>query len=112
MGEQKRKLQHFISEHKKYIFCGGIVDATTIEHCPPRALFQNRIAPNSFEFPSCTACNNYSSDEDLIVAVIVRMGSPEHGDLDGKLQGMMKALNRQRPEFYNSFFAVRYRDKS
>jgi len=103
MGERKRKLQRFISQHKKCIFCGGIVDATTIEHCPPRALFQNRTAPNGFEFPSCAVCNNYSSDEDLIVAVIARMGSPEHGDLDGKLQGMMRALNRQRPEFYKTF---------
>ena len=103
MGERKRKLQRFLSEHKKCIFCGGVVDATTIEHCPPRALFQNRIAPDGFEFSSCAPCNNYSSDEDLIVAVIARMGSAEHGDADGRLVGMMKNLNRQRPDFYKTF---------
>lgn len=105
MGDRKRKLQRFISQHKKCIFCGGIVDTTTIEHCPPRALFQNRIAPDGFEFPACLACNNYSSDEDLIVAVIARMGSPKFGDSDGKLIGMMKALNRQKPDFYKTFLA-------
>lgn len=96
-------MQRFIKLHPKCIFCGGATDATTIEHCPPRALFQKRIAPEGFEFPSCAKCNNYSSDEDLIVAVIARMGSPKFGDSDGKLVGMMKALNRQRPEFYKTF---------
>ena len=105
MGDRKRKLQRFISQHKKCIFCGGIVDTTTIEHCPPRALFQNRIAPDGCEFPACLACNNYSSDDDLIVAVIARMGSPKFGDSDGKLVGMMKALNRQKPDFYKTFLA-------
>lgn len=103
MGERRRKLQKFLSQHKKCIFCGGQVDASTIEHCPPRALFQNRTAPDGFEFPSCIKCNNYSSDEDLIVAVIARMGSPDHGDNDGKLKGMMRALNKQRPNFYKTF---------
>jgi hypothetical protein len=103
MGERKSKVQRFIKAHPKCIFCGGAKDATTIEHCPPRALFQSRIAPEGFEFPSCAKCNNYSSDEDLIVAVIVRMGSPKFGDSDGKLKGMMMNLNRQRPEFYKTF---------
>lgn len=103
MGERKNKLQKFLKLHPKCIFCGGYVDATTIEHCPPRSLFQNYVAPEKFEFPSCAACNNYSSDEDLIVAVIARMGSPTFGDSDGKLIGMMKNLNRQKPNFYKSF---------
>jgi len=105
MGEAKSKVQRFLKLHPKCIFCGGVVDATTVEHCPPRALFQKKIAPEGFEFPACVACNNYSSDEDLIVAVIARMGSPKFGDSDGKLIGMMKNLNRQKPEFYKTFLA-------
>ena len=103
MGERKSKVQRFLRLHPKCIFCGGIVDATTIEHCPPRALFQKKIAPEGFEFPSCAKCNNYSSDEDLIVAVIARVGSPVFGDSDGRLPGMMRALNNQKPEFYKTF---------
>lgn len=103
MGERKSKVERFIKDHPKCIFCGGSTPSTTIEHCPPRSLFQNYVAPDKFEFPSCLACNNYSSDEDLIVSVIARMGSPAFGNSDKKLVGMMKALNRQKPNFYKSF---------
>jgi hypothetical protein len=102
MGERKNKVQRFLEKHPICIFCGGGALATTLEHCPPRALFQNKIAPEGFEFSSCAECNHYSSDEDLIVAVISRMGSPKFGDTDGRLVGMMKALNHQCPDFYRT----------
>lgn len=103
MGEKKNKTQKFLKLHPKCIFCGGTVDAASIEHCPPRSLFQNRNAPEGFEFPACLSCNNDTSDDDLIVSVITRMCSPKFGDSDGKLIGLMKRLNKQIPNFYKKF---------
>jgi hypothetical protein len=103
MGEKKNKTQNFLQIHPKCIFCGGNINAQSIEHCPPRALFQHRHAPEGFEFPACNSCNNNTSDDDLIISVITRMCSPKFGDSDGKLIGMMKKLNRQIPNFYKKF---------
>lgn len=79
------------------IFCGGSVPATSIEHCPPRALFEGRNWPEGFEFPACTRCNGGSSDEDLLVAFLSYMdplaqtGSPQAG------LGLFRAVRRQAP---------------
>jgi hypothetical protein len=82
-------------------FCGGKAAATTIEHCPPRAMFQFRQWPEGFEFPSCEECNHGTSDYDLLIAMIARMDPFElTGDQDGKQLGLMKAANRQFPGLF------------
>lgn len=101
MGAAAHYRRKFIAEHRVCAFCGGTAVATTIEHCPPRAMFQFRRWPEGFEFPSCDSCNAGSSDEDLLVAVMARM-DPFHnrGDLDGSHLGLMHAVNKQFPGFF------------
>lgn len=101
MGAAARHRRKFLKDHPLCAFCGGTAVATTIEHCPPRAMFQFRQWPEGFEFPSCDSCNTGSSDEDLLVAVLARM-DPFHnrGDLDGSHPGLMRAVNRQFPGFF------------
>ncbi|UPJ55415.1 hypothetical protein [Bradyrhizobium sp. 192] len=99
LGAATRHRQAFLRNHKTCAFCGGGAPSSTIEHCPPRALFQHRQWPEGFEFPACQACNNGSSNHDLVIAMLARMDPFENkGDLDGAAVGLMKAAHRQHPE--------------
>jgi hypothetical protein len=101
MGSATRYRQAFLRSHPICAFCGGKAAANTIEHCPPRAMFQYRHWPEGFEFPACESCNHSTDNEDLLVAMLARMDPfEEKGDQDGKLTGLMKAVNRQYPELF------------
>ena len=98
MGARTRHRKKFLAANPVCAFCGGVALATTIEHCPPRAMFQDRQWPEGFEFPACEACNHDSGDDDLVVSMLARMDLFEDkGNRDGKLEGLMLAANRQRP---------------
>ncbi len=98
MGAAKNRKEAFLRMHPRCIFCGGESPATTIEHCPPRAMFLHRSWPESFEFSSCELCNHGSSDDDLLVAAIARLGDfNDSSNKDGKLLGLLKQTNAQFP---------------
>ena len=83
------------------IFCGGNKPATTMEHCPPRAMFQNRQWPEGFEFPACADCNHGTGDVDVLIAMLARMDPiEEKGNLDGKQTGLMRMTNKQFPGMF------------
>lgn len=99
MGEAKRKQnrnQRFLAENPTCAFCGGEAPATTIEHCPPRAMFIGRTWPEGFEFPACANCNHGSGDHDVLVSVLAR-GAPlvGSGNEDGYLRGLIGQVNQQ-----------------
>ncbi|MEF7615514.1 hypothetical protein V4F39_16485 [Aquincola sp. MAHUQ-54] len=101
MGAATRYRKKFLSEHPKCAFCGGNADAKTIEHCPPRAMFQFREWPEGFEFPACENCNLGTDNEDLLVAMLARIDPfEEKGDKDGKQVGLMRAVNKQFPGLF------------
>ena len=99
MGTATRKRKEdFYREHPFCAFCGGSVPATTVEHCPPRAMFQNKQWPEGFEFPACFDCNHGSSNDDLLVAMLARVNPfEETGDTDGRFSGLVKGVNTQFP---------------
>lgn len=101
MGAATRHRHEFLKAHPRCAFCGGLVSATTIEHCPPRSMFQFRQWPEGFEFPSCELCNLGTNNHDLLVAMLARMDPFEgKGDRDGKQIGLMKMANRQFPGLF------------
>lgn len=101
MGAGTRHRQSFLRAHTRCAFCGGGAASESIEHCPPRSLFQNRQWPEGFEFPACKNCNQSSDDDDLIVAMLARMDPfEEKGNRDGRLTGLMQAVNRQNPGLF------------
>jgi hypothetical protein len=95
MGMGTRHKKKFYAAHPLCIFCGGIRPSETIEHCPPRALFQNRAWPVGFEFPSCEDCNLGSSDEDLLVTMLAR--SCWTSKDDGAFQGIVAKADQRYP---------------
>lgn len=101
MGEARTKRnqrERLLKSHPHCVFCGGQTPATTIEHCPPRSLFQYRHWPEGFEFPACDTCNHGTSDYDLLVAMLARLNPiDEQGNTDGKLPGLIKNMSMQNP---------------
>lgn len=101
MGAAARHRRSFIAKNKWCAFCGGEKPATTVEHCPPRAMFQHRLWPEGFEFPACEECNKGSDDHDLLIAMLARMNPFEEiGNIDGKLEGLMLMANKQHPGLF------------
>lgn len=75
MGESRLKAsvtQKLIAEHPECYFCGGTRAATTREHMPPKALFDNSHRPDKLVMPACSECNRKTSTADLVAAVVSR----------------------------------------
>ena len=98
MATRSEQRESFLAANPLCVFCGGTELATTVEHCPPRSLFQFRQWPEGFEFPACERCNLGTGDEDAAVAMLARM-SPDGstGNDDGRLAGLIRNVNAQFP---------------
>lgn len=105
MGEakiRKRNSQAYLAAHPVCVFCGGSTPATTVEHCPPRALFIDKSWPEGFEFPACAACNQGTSNHDSLVTILARGASlVGNGNEDGRLEGLLRNANRQYPGLFS-----------
>lgn len=98
MGMSKKKKDEFRAKHPNCIFCGGNVAATTVEHCPPRAMFRDRAWPEGFEFPACSKCNHGTADQDLIIALLARSDPfRDPGDTDGRMGNIIGSVNQKFP---------------
>lgn len=98
MGSGTRYRKKFLAANPICAFCGGVSASTTIEHCPPRAMFQDRQWPEGFEFPSCERCNRDSGEHDLLISVFGRMNPFEDlSNADNSLSGLVHLANKQFP---------------
>jgi len=98
MGMRRKHKDEFKLKHPVCIFCGGLNPMTSIEHCPPRAMFQHRQWPEGFEFPACDACNLGSADDDLIVALLARINPFDgSGGADGRFCKLASSIRQKHP---------------
>lgn len=111
MGQARQRTQAFFQHSPLCIFCGGQEPATTVEHCPPRALFIRKEWPAGFDFPACRLCNNGTSDDDAIVSLLGRMDplNPNRG-ADGRTPWLMQDVHNQGTNFLLDMFNVSTRD--
>jgi hypothetical protein len=100
MGAATRHRRAFLAKHRYCAFCGGHATATTVEHCPPRALFQDRRWPESFEFPCCLLLHWFSNE------LLVTKGEYPQLELLKDLGGHAPALSRSG-KFLNDQFAYK-----
>src|SRR5260370_26262593 len=107
MGSATRYRKAFLLAHPVCAFCGDVTPSTTIEHCPPRAMFQNRRWPEGFEFPACDRCNGGTRDDDLLIAMLARVDPLENrGDRDGKAPGLMARAHKRHPGMFQRMLAI------
>jgi hypothetical protein len=93
MGESQRKKLKIKNGNYQCIFCGGFTPANTVDHVPPKIIFRNKSWPEGFEFPACEACNNGTSDDDLVVGLLARMTKE-----DSSILGLLKNIKGQHPQ--------------
>lgn len=104
MSQKKARRAKFFEQHPYCCFCGGEELATTEDHIPGRNIFRNRIWPEGFVFPACKKCNGESSDDELVVAFLSRLGERQRlGPIESELVKKSSELLRQFPEFRDSF---------
>jgi hypothetical protein len=85
MGEAKRKKQSFaemLAGNPGCIYCSGAATATTMEHMPPRIVFEGKQRPKGLEFPTCERCNCGTSHTDLVAGMLARFWP----DADSQIQ--------------------------
>lgn len=74
MGKSSRqKRLEFLNRHPLCCFCGGDVPAVEMDHIPARYLFSERQWPEGYVFPACSACNDHSAADELVMGFIVRI---------------------------------------
>lgn len=97
MGEARRRdlsdKARAFAKTDRCIFCGGMVEATTIDHCPPQAIFDSRKHPEGYVFPACVSCNAGSRVADNWVALLSRIHSVVPMD-DEKSRAVFERLAR------------------
>jgi hypothetical protein len=75
VGEANRKhqtLAAMLANSKGCIYCAGTNAATTIEHMPPKSIFEAKLRPKGLEFPACDDCNRGTRHSDLVAAMLAR----------------------------------------
>ena len=94
------------SKSKNCIFCGGLVEATTVDHYPPRAVFHDNRWPEGYVFPACAKCNSGSREADNW-AGFLSMIDPNIDWPDTELEKNVKrliSLDRANPGLIKEFF--------
>ncbi len=88
----------FFDQHPICCFCGGTVDATTIDHVPSRQLFTFKHRPAGLEFPACHDCNQGSKGHEQVAALFARILPDGVTDAeDRELKKILRAVNKNRP---------------
>ena len=76
MGEKKQKRrrhQHLLEKYPWCTYCGGKSRASTVDHVPPRAVFDAKRRPQGLEFPACDPCNRGARLDELVAAFLSRI---------------------------------------
>jgi hypothetical protein len=88
MGEAGKRIRRLRTTQPFCVYCGGTTEGSTIDHMPPRALFDRRHRPKGLEFLACEACNSGTRNSENIVALMSRI-YPDTGDAE-----LLKELGR------------------
>ncbi|MER9892393.1 hypothetical protein NKJ40_09840 [Mesorhizobium sp. M0119] len=121
MGEAKQRetfSQRIRREQPFCIFCGGTTPSETVEHYPPRIIFEGKHRPMGLEFGACRVCNEASREADLIVAMLSRImpdsrteaARQEVKRLIGAVLRIPGFAQEVRPEMDQLGTLLRYRD--
>src|SRR5215208_2674556 len=76
VGEaQAKKLSHkqLLQRFSYCVYCGGVEQATSVDHMPPRMMFRGKFRPSGLEFPACDGCNQGTKHADLVASLLGRL---------------------------------------
>ena len=105
MGEAKRKRElHRELRSGAYpcIYCGGNTPGTTVDHMPPRIIFDNRQRPNDLVFPSCHECQTASKSAEQLSGLMSRIKGLSDEDRDPEeLRRLVRAVDNNFPGLFD-----------
>ena len=100
-GRRIRRRRHsaeLLRAHPGCIYCGGANAATTIDHMPPRTVFNHRHRPKGLEFPACADCNSRSRPSDQVAGLISRIyPNTNTAELNAELKKMLHEVGNNHP---------------
>jgi len=93
MVGRKSRNARLIDKHPCCCFCGGTVEATTVEHAPPKIFFIGKHRPSGLEFPACSRCNNGTADSDQVAALFaIIMATVHRPEIESQNSGYIGKL--------------------
>ncbi len=67
------------------VYCGGAALATTLDHMPPKCMFDGKQRPTGMEYSCCATCNQGARLADLACAMIGRV-FPDATTAEGEVE--------------------------
>src|SRR5262249_6012766 len=98
MGEGARRnrtlLDQLRAEQPYCIYCGGGTLGDSVDHMPPRTIFDLRHRPKGLEFLACSACNTGGKKAEQIAGFLSRLlyPTPRTGKVDLELRKIFKQM--------------------
>ena len=98
MGEGARRtrtlLDRLRAEQPYCIYCGGRILGDSVDHMPPRTIFDLRQRPKGLEFLACTACNAGGKKAEQIAGFVSRLLYPTRRthEVDLELRKIFKMM--------------------
>jgi hypothetical protein len=109
MSQKKERLRRFFAEHPICCFCGGNTPAITEDHVPNRAVFDNRIWPEGYNFPACKNCNEVTRPDEKILAYLTRINHGRRNLTETEQREIAKTMRGVSTEFPEAFSSMRMR---
>jgi hypothetical protein len=109
MGQARLRLSataKLLAEFPWCAICGGIKRASTREHMPPKALFDNSHRPDKLVFPACHDCNKGTSTADLVASLISRWGMDSSAQWQSDHSKLATQIKRQAPQVILEWNAI------
>src|SRR5262249_12835483 len=100
MGEASRNRRRMLARLRAQpwcIYCGGVNEATTIDHMPPITIFDQRRRPRGLEFSACQPCNSGGRIAEKIVGLVSRMYPDPPNDTE-ELRRLYREFARYHPD--------------
>ena len=72
-SRNRRRIQARLRAQPWCIYCGGVNEATTVDHMPPITIFDQRRRPRGLEFSACQPCNSGCRLAVKVVGLVSRM---------------------------------------
>jgi len=97
MGQAKLRLQKVLAKQPYCIFCGGTTPANSLDHCPPKSIFDG-FRPKGLEFPQCEECREGTRQIDLIMGWFTRIyPDPKTPEAEAKVREHIRGfINNHR----------------
>jgi hypothetical protein len=109
MGEARRRrtlLDQLRAEQRYCIYCNDETLGDSVDHMPPRTIFDLRHRPKGLEFLACTACNAGGKKAEQIAGFLSRLlyPAPRTHEVDQELRKIFKQMSNNHRDVLLEMF--------